>query len=178
MKETEATGNWAKRFDYKYLGSNALTDGQQPTVTIKRITDASGAKVQGQTKDVTLMYLAEFDVPMILNKVNCAALTWNFGTKSFENWIGKSAVLFSDPDVDAFGTKVEALRFVKNKVRGIFDASGVPTAPKKKTLDLTSTNFEEWKAWLGKPTSTLAAVIEKFAVTEAALEELKKIKSP
>lgn len=177
MKETDATGVWQKRFDYNYLGSYAILDGAKVNVTIKRVTDAQGAKVMGQLKDVLLMYLNEFDKPMILNKVNNKALSWNFGTKEVQNWVGKSAVLYVDPDADAFGEKVEALRFVKNKARGVFSGDASTAAPKKKILDLKSPNFAEWASWLEREGSTLAFVTGKFEVTEAALVELKKIKS-
>jgi len=174
MKETPATGSWQKRFDYQYLGTDVVPENGKIKVTISKITDAIGAKVQGENKNVTFIYFKEFEKPMILGKENSKILTWNFGTKELQNWIGKSCELISDPNVKAFGAIVEALRFVKNTMRGKFVANG--EVAKRPTLDIKSPNFASISDWLKKPENNIEGVIAKYDCTEEALMELKKVK--
>lgn len=178
MKEVPATGAWQKAFDYNYLGTYIIPlDKQQIDVVIKKITDASDAKVQGKTKKVRLIYFNEFEKPMILNKVNSGILDWNFGVRNVEHWIGRKATLFADPDVDAFGVKVEGLRFVKNKERGKFTPAGQMETKAK--LDITSPNFDTIASWLvEKEERTVEAICAKYDVTPAAKEALIKKKHP
>lgn len=172
MIETEATGSWQKRFDYKYLSVNHLPDKGDVDVTIKKITDAKGAKVAGKTLDTTLIYFNEFQVPLVLNKTNAKNLQWNFGTKEMENWVGKKCKLYIEYDVDAFGTKTDGTRIRKNSSRGVF----IPENRPKQKLDFTDGNYAQIKEWLKGDGKTLAMVTEKYELTEKALADLKTVK--
>jgi hypothetical protein len=176
MKETPAEGAWQKKFDYNYLGTDVIGgDGRPVSAVISKVTDAQGAKVQGQAKNVVLVYFNEYKKPMILNKTNAKTLGWNFGTNEMQNWAGKKVSIFSDPDVDAFGQKVEALRFVKEKMRGKFTPVG--QVEKKARLEVDSPNFETIKAWLIEtPEHSIETTTKKYDVSPEALEELKKAK--
>ena len=174
MKETPLTGAWQKAFDYNYMGAWSIPTGVKTVeVTIIKINKAEGAKIQGKIKDIVLIYFKEFDKPMILNKENSKILTWNYGIKDADKWIGKTAFLFSDPEVDAFGSKVEALRFIKNQERGKFN----PDAKQK--LDVTSPNFESLATWLlEKESRTLDNLKGKYDLTPVAEAELIRRKNP
>ena len=173
MKETPATGAWQKAFDYNYLGTYIIPTGVASIeVTISKISDLKEAKVQGKLKDVRVIYFKEFEKPMILNKENSKRLAWNFGVKEVENWVGRKAMLYADPEVDAFGSKVEALRFIKNQERGKFN----PDAKQK--LDISSPNFESLATWLlEKESRTLENLKGKYDLTPEAEAELIKRKN-
>lgn len=172
MKETDATGAWQKRFDYKYLSTNQLPDKGMVDVTIKRITDVKGASIAGRTQDATLVYFNEFKIPLVLGKTNAKTFQWNYGTKEIQNWIGKQAKIYIEYNVDAFGTKTDGVRVLKNTKRGVFLEENKP----KQTLDISSPNFPQILDWLKDPKNGLDGVLGKYDVTEKALEELKKVK--
>lgn len=176
MKEIEVTGAWQKQFDYNYLGTYIVpSEVDKIEVTIKRIVKAVDAKVQGKVKAVTLMYFNEFDKPLILNKENSKILTWNYGVKEVEHWIGRKAFLFVNPEIESFGTKVEGLRFIQNKLRGKFTPAG--KAEQKTVLDVTSSNFESLATWLcEKEERTVDAICAKYDVTPEAKKTLDKRK--
>lgn len=172
MIETEATGSWQKRFDYKYLSVNHLPDKGEVEATIKKVTDAKGAKVAGKVMDTVLVYFNEFQVPLVLSKTNAKNLTWNFGTKEMQNWVGKKCKLYVEYDVEAFGTKTDGTRVRKNSSRGVFIEENRP----KQKLDIADGNYAQIKDWLSGNGKTLAMVVAKYELTEAALADLKGVK--
>lgn len=78
--------------------------------TIKSVEQQNVA-LESQAPDIKwVMYFEELDKPMVLNSTNGQAIANICGSPESENWIGKTIVLFNDPNVSFQGKITGGIR--------------------------------------------------------------------
>jgi len=105
MKKT----HWKKEFNYSYMGSYSLPDGQDVILTIKKTRKELVKGTNGKEENCFVCYFEESEKPMILNKTNCKTIEKLYRTPYIEQWAGIRVQIGIDT-VSAFGETVEALR--------------------------------------------------------------------
>lgn len=113
-KTQEEKTHWKKNFNYNYLGSYSLDEGQEVTLTITGVKKELVQSGNGEKESCTVATFKEKvnkeNKPMILNKTNCKIIEKLYGTPYIELWAGKQVTIYVDPNIKAFGETVEALR--------------------------------------------------------------------
>jgi hypothetical protein len=108
-------------FPSKYLkASDAETD---LTLTVSRLAKETMKNRDGQDEEKYVIFFAEQEKGMVLNKTNKNTLVDLYGEET-DDWIGKKVILTA-VDVDAFGETQAALRISHKK----------PAIDKQKLLD-------------------------------------------
>jgi len=166
-----------------HIGCEVLPNMKPIDVVIECVRFKNQESVGGQKQDGFEAVIKGFTLPLWLNSTNKKRL------RKFARQMGATLEdaeyiekHINNLTVTLCAEECKDPTDIGQKTVGLRISPILPKQPgakpaAKKILDLTSANFEEWKAWLGKPTSTLAMVMDKFSVTEAALEELKKVKA-
>ena len=104
--------HWKKQFNYDYMGSYSLPNGDDVILTIR---ETKRQEVTGQSGKKELCFVAYFVEksdwikPMILNRTNCKVIEKLYSTPYIEEWSGKKIRIGIDR-VKAFGDEVDALR--------------------------------------------------------------------
>ena len=106
--------HWKKHFNYDYLGSYSIEQGDEPIVTIQSTGDEEVTGEKGKKEKCFTCKFDEFDKPMILNRTNCKAISTVAESPNVEDWIGVRVQLRVEP-VAAFGTVTDALRVKTTK---------------------------------------------------------------
>lgn len=102
--------HWKKYFNYDYLGTYSLPDGQDIIVTIKEIKKEMVIGQGGQKQECTVMYFSDADKPMVLNRTNSKVIAQIYKTPYVEQWIGKKIQLYAKAGIRAFGVVTDGLR--------------------------------------------------------------------
>lgn len=164
--EKESKTHWKKNFNYNYLGSYSLNEGQEVTLTIEKINLEMVQSPNGGKDECTVVHFKE-DVngerkPMILNKTNCKIIEDLYNTPYIEEWKGKKITLFVDPNIKAFGETVEALRIKPIK----------PVINKPK-LTPKSPRWNDAKKAVQSGGATLESISKHYSITESDFKLLK-----
>ena len=101
--------HWKKKFNYDYLGSYSLSDGQDLILTIQDVKNEMVTGDKGAKEECVVCYFQEKQKPMILNRTNCKAIEKAYSTPFIEEWKGKKIQIYV-AQVSAFGEVVDALR--------------------------------------------------------------------
>lgn len=109
MSET----HWKKLTNPNYLGTYALTPGQDMILTIGRVAKEIVVGADGKSEECIVCHWKEDEKPMILNVTNCKTIARLLKTPYIENWAGHRIQIGSEL-VSAFGEKVDALRVRKS----------------------------------------------------------------
>lgn len=94
--------------DSKYLKQSDVED--EILVTVEKVGKANVAKKGDEPEYKWLIRFKEFQKPMILNSTNIKRLAKACDSEDTDEWIGKQAVLYVDPDVEFAGNIVGGLR--------------------------------------------------------------------
>ena len=108
----ETKTHWKKQFNYDYMGSYSLPNGDDVILTIKETKRQDVTGQNGKKEMCFVAYFvekADWIKPMILNKVNCKTIEKLYLTPYIEEWGGKKLRIGIDR-VKAFGDEVDALR--------------------------------------------------------------------
>lgn len=163
MAQEEKT-HWKKNFNYNYLGSYSLNEGQQVTLTIVEVKKELVTSGTGQQEECTVAYFKEAvngeKKPMILNKTNCKVIEKLYKTPYIEEWKGKRVTIYTE-NVKAFGEYVDALR-VKASV------------PKAGKLELTPgcDKWDQAKRAVKENGATFESINKNYYITK---ENFKKL---
>tara|TARA_R110000868_G_scaffold407530_1_gene689079 strand:- start:328 stop:714 length:387 start_codon:yes stop_codon:yes gene_type:complete len=107
----------------KYLKQDDVGDGK--LVTIKGFKRENVAP-EGEDQEMKyLMLFNELDKPLVLNATNIQLAERACGSDDTDDWIGKSLVLFVDPNVSFGGKIVGGIRVRAPKIK-----PGTQPAPK------------------------------------------------
>lgn len=108
--------------------------GADVTYTIGRVQHEEMERDDNTSENKGIIFFRDEKKGWVMNVVNAKSLAAMFGTET-DNWVGKRVTLYPDPNVQAFGEKVTAIR-----VRGSPDLEQPVTfkfkSRKKKTRDI------------------------------------------
>lgn len=110
----------------KYLKQSDIED--DTIVTIVKVGKANVAREGDEPEYKWLIKFEEFKKPMVLNATNIKRLARACNSDDTDEWAGKKAVLYVDPDVEFGGNVVGGLR-----VRAAKQQPEVRQVPAKKT---------------------------------------------
>jgi len=100
--------HWKKQFNYDYLGSYSLPDGNDLILTIAKTGKEMITGQNGQKEECFVVHFKEDAKPMIMNRTNAKTIEKIY-TPYIEDWIGKSIQVYTEK-VKAFGDVMDALR--------------------------------------------------------------------
>jgi hypothetical protein len=151
--------HWKKQFNYDYLGSYSINDGQDMTLTIKSTKKEMVANTGGKKEECFVCYFQENPKPMILNRTNCKTIE-SLYSPYIEDWPGKKITLYVEKGVKAFGNEVDALR-----VRAVY--------PDQKKPELLP-NTEQWSKAVAflKGGGKIEQITNKYNLSDANQEQL------
>jgi len=117
MQKNELTGHWKLKFDYKYLGSQHLTelcpDGKDLNAKIISFSQELVEGEDGRKDKCIVAKLKSLDgkdlLPMIVNKENFRNLETAFKSYNIEDFVGKTIAIFAKKG-KWFGKQQTALR--------------------------------------------------------------------
>lgn len=92
----------------KYLKQSDVHE--DTLVTVERVGKANVAREGDEPEYKWLVRFAEFKKPMVLNSTNIKRLAKACDSDDTDEWIGKTVVLYVDPDVEFGGNVVGGLR--------------------------------------------------------------------
>jgi hypothetical protein len=108
-KESTTQTHWKNLFDYKYLGSQDFTEGEDLILTIKTIFVDEVETERG--KEFCCMCSFEEDFKdMIVNKTNFKSISKVFKTSIAEKFIGEKIQIFVKYNYKSFGKINDVLR--------------------------------------------------------------------
>lgn len=97
----------------KYMKQSDLQD--DVVVTVEKVGKANVAREGDEPEYKWLVRFKEFKKPMVLNSTNIKRLAKACGSEETDDWIGKTAVLYVDPDIEFGGNVVGGLRIRAHK---------------------------------------------------------------
>ncbi len=97
----------------KYLKQSDVHE--DTVVTVEKVGKANVAPKGEEPELKWLIRFTEFPKPMVLNSTNIKRLAKACGSDDTDDWVGKQAVLFVDPDVEFAGNVVGGLRIRSSK---------------------------------------------------------------
>ena len=158
-----------------HSGCEVLPNGKNIDVTITSIEYKENESVNGKSQDAWIAKTKELKLPILLNSTNRKRLAKLTGTDYLETVKNFVVTLTSeetkDP-TDIGGAKIQGLRISKIKAKQTKSDVAVKTK-----LDVSDGNYAQIKDWLAGDGKTLAMVVAKYELTEAALSDLKTIKA-
>lgn len=117
--------HWKKMVNLDYLGTYALEDGKDLTVTIDFVRRENVTGNNGRNEQCMVAHFKGDIKPMILNRTNAKTITKVLGSPYIEDWSGHAITLYAD--TTRFGGDiVECLR-----VRPFAPRQAEQTAPKR-----------------------------------------------
>lgn len=133
LQENET--HWKMHFDYEYIGSHNLKEGEEVIVTIKSVRDELVFKPSQneEVKKLIVQFEEETDLKMILNVTNSKMLERLFKTPHINQWEGKRIQIYA-ADIEAFGHKMKALR-----IRDVLPKSDVDVTASLKIINSCKT---------------------------------------
>ena len=96
--------------DPNYLGEADFQENEEKIVTIARVVDEVVVQTNRGKEKKAAVYFREQLKPMILNATRSKAITKVAGSPYFEDWVDVKIQLYIDPNVEAFGEIVSAVR--------------------------------------------------------------------
>ena len=109
-----AQTHWKRLQNPDYLGVYAINQGEEPIVTIAKITREMITGENGKKEEETVAHFKEGVKPLILNVTNQKAISKLFGTPYIEEWVGKRIQLYVKKE-KAFGEVMDVLRVKPTK---------------------------------------------------------------
>ena len=106
----EQLTHWKKLTNPDYLGSYALTPGEDLIVTIASVANETVTGTDGKKETCMVMRFQENVKPMVLNATNSKTITKLLKTPYIEYWKGRKIQIFVQEGIKAFGEVVDALR--------------------------------------------------------------------
>lgn len=164
MSSQDEKTHWKKNFNYNYLGSYSLNEGQEVVLTIVDVKKELVTSSTGQKEECTVAYFKEAvngeKKPMILNKTNCKIIEKVYGTPYIEEWKGKAVCIYTE-NVKAFGEYVDALRIK-------------PSIPQKKKIELTPgcDKWEQARKAVKENGATFESINKNYSITKENFEKL------
>lgn len=101
----------------KYLKQSDVDDDTE--VTVEKVGKGNIAKEGDEPEYKWMVKFKEFKKPMILNSTNIKRLAKACASDETDEWVGKKAVLYVDPDIEFAGNVVGGLR-----IRAVKGANG------------------------------------------------------
>lgn len=92
----------------KYLKQEDVGDGV--TVTIKGFKKTNVAREDEEAQYKYVMFLEEFEKPLVLNSTNIQLCTKILGSDDTDDWIGKKVILYTDENVSFAGKLTGGIR--------------------------------------------------------------------
>lgn len=109
-KAQEPRDHWKTLFNNEYLGAWSLKENEERLVKISGVTQTLVKSQKSPNgEECPIIYFEGHKLPMVLNKINCKRIEKTHGA-IYSEWIGKEIALYVEFDVQAFGSKVDALR--------------------------------------------------------------------
>lgn len=102
--------HWKKYFNYEYLGTDSLPNGEDLILTIKELKTEDVIGSGGKKDTCLICYFHEDIKPMIMNRTNCKTIAKIYETPYTEEWGGYKIQLFAKNGIQAFGTITDGLR--------------------------------------------------------------------
>lgn len=102
--------HWKKNFNYDFLGTYSLPNGQDIILTISNITQKEVVGGNGKKDLCTIAEFKEGVKPMILNRTNCKTLTKLYNTPYIEDWVGKKIQVYAQKNIKVGNDTTEGLR--------------------------------------------------------------------
>ena len=96
--------------DPNYLGEADFQENEEKVVTIARVAEEVVVQTNRGKEKKAAVYFRENLKPMILNATRSKAITKVAGSPYFEDWVDVKIQLYIDPNVEAFGEIVSAVR--------------------------------------------------------------------
>jgi len=159
-KESTTRTHWKNLFDYKYLGSQDLEEGEDLILTIKSFFIDEVENERGK-KDCAFAEFEEDYKPMLINKLNFKVISKVYKTSIAEDFIGKRVQIFVKYNYKSFGKLNDVLRIREFK----------PKATKPKLKDSEFENaIENYKKF-----GNLENVKEHREITKAQEKQIIKI---
>ena len=113
----------SEMIESKYLKQTDVSD--EVIVTVQKVGKANVAREGDEPEYKWLVRFDEFPKPMVLNSTNIKRLAKACASEDTDEWIGKKAVLYVDPDIEFGGNVVGGLRIRSMKVQhGTTQAQG------------------------------------------------------
>lgn len=134
--------------DPNFLGEADFQENEEKVVTIARVAEEVVVQTNRGKEKKAAVYFRENLKPMILNATRSKAITKVAGSPYFEDWVGVQIQLYIDPNVEAFGEIVSAVR-----VR--------PSKPKIKNIILCEDCGQEIQGANGRSADYIAAYTKK-----------------
>lgn len=173
-QQKQAVGSWKKYLDPNYLGTWAIPEKGCLILTIDKVTEAIGAKIQGDKKDVGLIWFKENHMtlgkPLIMNVAIGDAITKIAGTKRPELWGGIQIVLIVQEGIKAFGSITDGVRVSKYSPE---EARKVFKTDVKEKLEIGHEKFEVSKKYI-KEGGSMVELEKRFEISEDVKKELIK----
>lgn len=94
--------------DSKYLKQSDVEE--DTVVTVDKVGKANVAREGDEPEYKWLIRFKEFKKPMVLNSTNIKRLAKACDSEDTDEWIGKQAILYVDPDVEFGGNVVGGIR--------------------------------------------------------------------
>jgi hypothetical protein len=154
--------HWKKNFNYDYMGSYSLPEGQDLILTITETRKEMVTGSNGKKEECFVCYFKESDKPMILNRTNCKVIETLYSSPYTEDWPGHK-VQIGIEKVNAFGETVEALR-VREKI-----------PVKRITIGLGHKSIPKFTEAIELGKSSIAKLQEMYDFTPDALSELQAV---
>jgi hypothetical protein len=107
--------HWKKLTNPNYLGSYALTPGEDLIITIDYVAQEDVYSPQGGDEECTVAHFKENVKPLILNVTNARQIEKIYGTPYIEEWAGKKIQIYIADNIQAFGKTVSGLRIRPKK---------------------------------------------------------------
>ena len=101
--------HWKKTMNPDYLGSWAIPEGQEISLTIKSASVEKVKGVGGKSELCNVVHFKESVKPLIANATNSKAISKVAGSPFLEDWAGHRIQLYAT-EVEAFGDVVDAVR--------------------------------------------------------------------
>ena len=111
----ETKTHWKNNFDYNYLGSYSLQEGEEKTLTIKEIKKGEVYNTSTKQKEEKMiLHFVENEKPMVLNPTNHSRIESLYATPYIEEWINKKIIIVNEKG-KWFGKVQDALRVKMQK---------------------------------------------------------------
>lgn len=146
--------HWKKLYNPNYMGAWSINQGQEIILTIESVRFEGVKGMKGRSEDCTVIYWKQDQKPFILNKTNAKSITKSIGSPYIEDWAGHNIKLYVDPNVEAFGDIVEALRVRSSKV-----------TLKKESLTPSHPKWSAAQAALFAKNTTIEAIKKNYAIS-------------
>lgn len=101
--------HWKEFFNYDYLGSHSLEEGEEKILTITRHNQEEVTGDGGKKEKCLVVYFKEEEKGMVMNATNSKTISGLYGSPYVQDWVGKRIQIYAKT-VKAFGKTVPALR--------------------------------------------------------------------